>query len=200
MIPDQVGSGNVKNMKNNYKENKEIIILGGGCFWCLEAVYLRVSGVVEVVSGYAGGNIINPSYEQVSSGKTGHAEVVKIIFDSSEISLENILKIFFTVHDPTAINRQGNDVGEQYRSVVFFENEQQKNITKKVIVELEGTKIYDGKIMTEIKKLENFFEAESYHQKYFEKNPEQAYCQIVIAPKVSKFREKFEQFYKKDLH
>ena len=172
------------------------IVLGGGCFWCLEAVYLRVKGVEEVVSGYAGGTTENPSYEQVSSGKTGHAEVVKITFDKNIISLEDILHIYFSIHDPTTLNRQGNDIGTQYRSIILFENDDQHNTADQILRELAIKNIYEDMIVTELKKLEKFYPAEAYHQNYFAKNPDNAYCQLTIAPKVGKFREKYSQFFK----
>ena len=176
-------------------KNIETIILGGGCFWCIEAVFSRVKGVDSAISGYAGGSLENPSYEQVSSGKTGHAEVTEVSFDSEKISLEDILHIFFTVHDPTTLNRQGNDVGTQYRSIILYAGDEQKQIAEKVIQEIEKENVYSEKIVTELKPLETFYPAEEYHQNYFQKNPEAAYCQIVIAPKVSKFRQKFQKFY-----
>jgi peptide-methionine (S)-S-oxide reductase len=174
----------------------ETIILGGGCFWCVEAVFDRVKGVESAISGYAGGIVADPSYEKVSSGKTGHAEVTQITFNPEVISLEDVLYIFFTVHDPTTLNRQGNDVGTQYRSIILYSDDSQKSISEKVIAEVESEKIYTGKVITELKPLEKFYPGEEYHQHYFEKNPDAAYCQIVIAPKVSKFRQKFQKFYK----
>ncbi|EKE20347.1 MAG: hypothetical protein ACD_8C00016G0001 [uncultured bacterium] len=181
-------------MKNDKKI--ESIVLGGGCFWCLEAVFLHVKGVQEVISGYAGGQIADPTYEKVASGKTGHAEVVQVKFDSAEISLEDILHIFFTVHDPTTINRQGNDVGTQYRSIVLCSLKDQCLIVEKVLQEVASEKVWENSIVTEVAQLKNFYPAEEYHQKYFEKNPEQAYCQIIIAPKVGKLREKYSKFYR----
>lgn len=172
------------------------IVLGGGCFWCIEAVFDRVKGVESAVSGYAGGSLEDPSYEQVCSGKTGHAEVTEITFDPAVIKLEDLLHIFFTVHDPTTLNRQGNDVGTQYRSIILYSDTEQKDVAEKVIKEIENEKIYDGPIVTELLPLEKFYPAEQYHQRYFEKNPDAAYCQIVIAPKVSKFRAKYGKFYK----
>jgi peptide-methionine (S)-S-oxide reductase len=177
----------------------ESIALGGGCFWCLEAVYLRAKGVREVVSGYAGGENLpdgGPSYEQVSSGKTGHAEVVKVVFDPREISLEDILHIFFVVHDPTTYNRQGNDIGSQYRSIVLYENKAQHEVADGILRETALSGVYDGPLVTELKELEKFYPAEDYHQRYFEKNPEQAYCQLVISSKVAKFRDKYGRFFK----
>jgi len=176
----------------------ETAILGGGCFWCLDAAYSRCMGVSEVVSGYSGGARPNHTYEQVCAGVTGHAEVVKLTFDPSEISYDDILHIFFSIHDPTTLNRQGNDVGTQYRSVIFTTSDGQLATAKKVIAELEKEKLYDKPIVTEVVPLEKFYPAEGYHQKYYEYNPEQAYCQIVIAPKLAKFRQKYQKFYKQE--
>ena len=174
----------------------ETAFLGGGCFWCLEAVYLHVKGVESVVSGYAGGQRENPTYEEVSSGETGHAEVVKIGFDPEKISYEDILRIFFSVHDPTTPNRQGGDVGTQYRSIILYVDEDQRNSADLVRNEFTDQVIYGSPIVTELAPLEKFYPAEEYHQRYFEKNPEKAYCQAVVAPKLSKFRKKFEGLYK----
>ena len=184
----------MKNDKN--PQEIENIVLGGGCFWCLEAVYLRVKGVMEVVSGYAGGILDDPNYEQVSSGKTGHAEVVKITFDKNIISLEDIMHIFFSVHDPTTLNRQGHDIGTQYRSIILYENKQQHDTADQILREFAIKNFYDDPVVTELKQLEKFYPAEDYHQRYFEKNPENAYCQLMIAPKVGKFREEYGQFFK----
>jgi methionine-S-sulfoxide reductase len=176
-------------------ENIESIMLGGGCFWCLDAAYSRVKGVVSVSCGYAGGKSENPTYEQVSTGTTGHAEVVKIEYDKTKISLKDILYIFFTIHDPTTLNRQGNDIGSQYRSIIIFQDQEQLRIIQEVMEEISKEQIYDNKIVTELKKLEKFYLAEDYHQKYYEKNPKQAYCQLVIAPKIKKIKEKYKKFY-----
>lgn len=174
----------------------ESIVLGGGCFWCLEAVYLRVKGAQSVISGYAGGLVENPSYEKVSSGKTGHAEVIKIDFDTEIISLEDILHIFFSIHDPTSLNRQGNDIGTQYRSIILFNNKKQHDVSDKVLREIAEQDIHDGKmVVTELKKLDKFYLAEEYHQNYFAKNSENAYCQIVVVPKIGKFQDKYRQFF-----
>lgn len=180
---------------NKIMKNLETIVLGGGCFWCVEAVFARVRGVESVVSGYAGGSKDNPDYEEVSSGKTGHAEVTQITFDPTLITLQDILHIFFTVHDPTTLNRQGSDMGTQYRSVALYSSNAQRLAIEEVIAEIAEAKIYVDSIVTEVMPLEKFFPAEQYHQQYFEKNPNAAYCQIVIAPKVAKFREKFQKFY-----
>lgn len=187
-------------MKNETSEKTEVIILGGGCFWCLEAVYRRVRGVISVVSGYAGGVASDenkdPTYEKVSAGGTGYAEVVKIEFDANEISLEDILNIFFTIHNPTTLNRQGNDVGTQYRSIIFYADENQRRIAELVRNDFAERKIYENPIVTELVPSDGFYPAEDYHQRYFEKNPEKAYCQGVVAPKISRLRKEFERFYK----
>lgn len=175
----------------------DIAVLGGGCFWCLEAAFSRVKGIQKVISGYAGGTVADPVYEEVCSGTTGHAEVVEIHFDPTAISYEDILHIFFTIHDPTTLNRQGNDVGTQYRSIIFCANQGQEKMAKKVMKELQDAKIYDHPFVTELVPLEKFYPAEDYHQHYFDKNPDQAYCQIIIAPKIAKFRAKYGKFLKK---
>jgi peptide-methionine (S)-S-oxide reductase len=170
---------------------KEVATLGGGCFWCLEAVYDEVRGVEDVVSGYAGGSVANPSYREVTTGRTGHAEVVRITFDPEVISFKELLEVFFTIHDPTTLNRQGADVGTQYRSVIFTHSSEQKAIAKQVIAEMQAARIWPDPIVTEIAPLTDFYEAEDYHQGYYAQNPEQGYCQVVIAPKVAKFRRQF---------
>ncbi len=167
----------------------ESIVLGGGCFWCLDAGYRLIKGVKEVVSGYAGGDEDNPDYTLVSSGTTGHAEVVRITFDTKQINLKDILEIFFAMHDPTSLNQQGADVGSQYRSAIYFESDDQKPIIEKVISEVQ--QLWDEQIVTEVKKLAKFYPAEDYHQDYFAKNPEAGYCQVVINPKLKKLRDKF---------
>ena len=169
----------------------EVATLGGGCFWCLEAVYDELKGVTDVVSGYSWVHVPNPSYEQVCGKHTGHAEVVQVTFDPSLISFKEILEVFFTIHDPTTPNRQGNDVGPQYRSAVFYHSEEQKAIAEQVIREFEQAKIWDNPIVTEVTAFEQFYRAEDYHQEYFKKNPYQPYCAFVVGPKVSKFRKKF---------
>jgi len=169
----------------------EIITLAGGCFWCTEAVFSIVKGVKNVEPGYTGGSVANPTYEQVSSGTTGHAEAVKVTFDSKVISLEDILEIFFATHDPTSINRQGADVGTQYRSVIFYHNKTQKIVAEKVIASLNEQKIWDNPIVTDVEPLELFYFAEEYHKEYYKKHPEQAYCQVVISPKVAKLRQRY---------
>ena len=160
--------------------------LGGGCFWCLEAVYDQLNGVEEVVSGYAGGNVPNPSYRQVCTGTTGHAEVVQITFDPQVISFREVLEVFFEIHDPTTLNRQGADVGTQYRSIILYHDKEQKAVAQQVIAELEQAHSWDQAIVTEVVPLETFYRAEDYHQEYFAQHPAQPYCRAVIAPKVQK--------------
>ncbi|MCD6027492.1 MAG: msrA [Solimicrobium sp.] len=164
----------------------EIAILGGGCFWCLEAVYQELPGVTGVVSGYAGGVVPNPSYEQVCSGTTGHAEVVQITFDPSQVSYRKIVELFFIIHDPTTLNRQGNDIGTQYRSVVFYHTEQQHNIAQHVIAEMAC--VWDAPLVTELRHAPIFYRAESLHQDYYRQHPNEGYCAMVIAPKLNKLR------------
>ncbi len=176
---------------NNGDNSRETVTLGGGCFWCLEAVYNRLEGVERVVSGYAGGTVENPSYEQVCTGNTGHAEVVQVTYDANQVSFKEILEIFFTIHDPTTMNRQGNDIGPQYRSAIFFHDEEQRNVAVEIINELEQAAIWPNPIVTEVAALDTFYPAEGYHQEYYERNQLQPYCRIVIAPKVAKFRAKY---------
>jgi len=165
--------------------------LAGGCFWCLEAVYLELKGVTGVQSGYAGGKRPNPTYEQVCSGVTGHAEVVQVSYDPAIISYKELLDVFFTIHDPTTLNRQGGDTGTQYRSAVFFESPEQERITKDTIAEFTAAKVWDDPIVTDVAPLEKFWPAEEYHNDYFAQNPQNPYCAVVIAPKVSKARKLF---------
>lgn len=169
----------------------ETATLGGGCFWCVEAIYQDVIGVHKVVSGYAGGTVENPTYEEVCSGTTGHAEVVQIAFDPTMISFEEILFIFWRTHDPTTLNRQGNDVGTQYRSVIYYHDEEQKKIAEQSMAETEASDLWADPIVTEIAPLPIFYEGEAYHQNYFVENPYQPYCIFVINPKVQKFRKSF---------
>ena len=169
----------------------ETITLAGGCFWCTEAVYSIVKGVEKVEPGYTGGSIVNPTYEQVSSGITGHAEAVQVTFDNNVISLEEILEIFFATHDPTSLNRQGADVGTQYRSAIFYQNNQQKNVAEKVIAKLNKQEIWDIPIVTTVEPLSTFYLAESYHKDYYKKHPKQAYCQAVIIPKIAKLQKRY---------
>lgn len=165
--------------------------LAGGCFWCLEAVFDELEGVVEVESGYAGGHVANPTYQQVCGGATGHAEVVQIIFEPETISFRELLEVFFAIHDPTTLNRQGADVGTQYRSAIFYHTPEQKQIAEEVIRELEATKVWPNKIVTEVAPLAGFYGAEDYHQDYYQQNSYQSYCQVVISPKLAKFRKKY---------
>jgi len=169
----------------------ETTTLGGGCFWCLEAVYDQLKGVTDVVSGYAGGQVDNPTYKQVCTGRTGHAEVVQITFDPEVIAFEDILGVFFTIHDPTTLNRQGADVGTQYRSVIFTHAPEQKTIAEAVIRSVEEQGLWPDPIVTEVAPLDTFYPAEDYHQEYYENNPNAGYCRVVIAPKVAKFRKTY---------
>ena len=169
----------------------EVATLAGGCFWCIEAVFGEVDGVEGVVSGYTGGTIVNPTYEQVCSDKTGHAEAVQVTFDPAKISYREILEIFFSVHDPTTLNRQGADTGTQYRSAIFYHNEQQKAIAEELFGELNKANLWKKPIVTQIVPLNKFYPAEDYHREYFSRHPEQAYCQMVISPKVNKFRKQW---------
>ncbi len=170
---------------------REVATLAGGCFWCLEAVFEQLRGVEKVESGYAGGQVPNPSYEAVCTGRTGHAEVVQVTFDPEELSFRDLLNVFFTIHDPTTPNRQGSDVGTQYRSAVFYHSDEQKAAAEEVIRALEAEKVWDDPIVTEVAPLTGFYPAESYHREYYRRNPYQGYCQVVIAPKVAKFRKAF---------
>ena len=172
----------------------ETLTLGGGCFWCLEAVFGELKGVTSVESGYAGGHVANPSYEQVSGGDTGHAEVVQITFDPNVISRDIVLQVYFTIHDPTTLNRQGNDVGEQYRSVAFYRSAEQKAAIEQAIA--DAATHWSGKIVTQVEPFRQFYKAENYHQEYFKLHGTQPYCQLVIAPKVAKFRKVFHDWLK----
>ena len=170
---------------------REIATLAGGCFWCLEAVYLELRGVLGVQSGYAGGHIPHPSYELVCTGTTGHAEVVQVTFDPDEVSYRDLLDVFFTIHDPTTLNRQGNDVGTQYRSAIFYHSAEQKAEAERTIAELAAERVWDDSIVTEVEPLTEFYPAEEYHRDYFRLHPDQAYCRAVIAPKVAKARKAY---------
>ena len=169
-------------------DEREVATLGGGCFWCLEAVFEQLQGVEHVVSGYAGGDVVDPSYKQVCRGNTGHAEVVQVTFDPQVITFSEILEVFFDVHDPTTLNRQGADVGPQYRSAIFYHDQRQKEIAEEMIEDLDEQGLWDSPIVTEVAPLEAFYEAEEYHQEYYQENPRQPYCRAVITPKVTKFR------------
>ena len=177
--------------------NIQMATLAGGCFWCLEAVFDDLKGVESVESGYSGGHAQNPTYAQVCNGDTGHAEVVRVTFDPAVMSFADLLKVFFTIHDPTTLNRQGNDVGTQYRSAIFYHDDEQKKIAEEVVREIGAAKIWDDPIVTEVTPFEKFYIAEDYHQEYFKKNPFQGYCRVVIAPKVAKFRKQFVDRLKK---
>ncbi len=166
----------------------DLATLGGGCFWCLEAVFEQLRGVEHVQSGYAGGHVPKPSYELVCTGTTGHAEVVQVTFDPTVISFRDLLDVFFTIHDPTTLNRQGADVGTQYRSAVFYHNDEQRRMAEQAIAELGHSGIWDGPVVTEVVPLETFYPADAYHDRYFQRNAGQPYCQAVIAPKVAKVR------------
>lgn len=176
-------------------ENKsEVAILGGGCYWCLEAVYQKVKGVEKIESGFSGGFIKNPAYREVTTGRTGHAEVVKITFNPDVISYKVLLSIFFTIHDPTSLNRQGADVGTQYRSVIFYMNKEQKEIAKSIMKQLEDEGVYDKALVTQLVEEGAFYKAEESHQNYYSRNTQQPYCQIVINPKINKFRNNFKEW------
>ncbi|MCF8309703.1 MAG: peptide-methionine (S)-S-oxide reductase MsrA [Bacteroidales bacterium] len=177
---------------NKTKSNMERATFGAGCFWCTEAIFERVKGVETVTSGYSGGDIVNPSYKEVSSGTTGHAEVVQLEFDPEVVSYEELLEIYWKTHDPTQLNRQGADVGPQYRSVIFYHNEKQKELAESYKEKLQEAGIWDKPIVTAIEPFKNFFEAENYHQDYYENNKSQGYCQFVITPKLEKFKKVFQ--------
>ena len=168
--------------------NQEVATLAGGCFWCLDAVFRGLKGVEQVVSGYAGGTVPNPSYEAVCTGRTGHAEVVQVTFDPAVLGYRDLVEVFFGIHDPTTLNRQGADVGTQYRSAIYYHSPEQERTAREVIAELERDRVFDSPIVTEVVPFTAFYPAEEYHQDYFRRNPEQGYCRAVIAPKVAKFR------------
>jgi len=174
------------------KVEKQTAVFAGGCFWCTEAVFERLRGVLAVMPGYCGGILPNPTYEAVCSGRTGHAEAVRIEFDPAQVSYRDLLTVFFATHDPTTLNRQGNDVGTQYRSAIFYTTEEQKRAAEAFIQELNAAREFPNPVVTELKPLEKFYEAEDYHREYYRRNSYQPYCQIVIAPKLSKLREKFQ--------
>lgn len=187
-----------KNSKNEASQNNlETITIGGGCYWCVEAVYENLMGVQSVVSGFAGGKTANPSYEEVSSGRTGYAEVVQITYDKTVTNLDEIFKVFFTVHDPTTLNKQGADEGTQYRSVILYKNEEQKLAAQSIISALKKAKVYDDPIVTTLEPFTKFYKAEAYHQNYYQNNKNQQYCQMVIQPKIAKFEKIFKNRLKK---
>jgi len=171
--------------------NKEVATLAGGCFWCLEAVFEELRGVESVVSGYAGGHVANPGYEAVCTGRTGHAEVVQVVFDPEQVSYRELLEVFFTIHDPTTLNRQGADAGTQYRSAIFTHTDAQEQTAREVIRDLEEEGVWGDPIVTQVEPLAQFYPAEDYHAGYYRRNPRQPYCQVVIAPKVAKFRQQY---------
>jgi methionine-S-sulfoxide reductase len=177
--------------------NLETITVGGGCYWCVEAVYENLDGVKSVVSGFSGGNVANPTYEEVCTGETGHAEVVQITYDKNVTDINEIFKVFFTVHDPTTLNRQGADVGTQYRSVIFYKNDEQRKAAQSIIAELNKAKVYSSPIVTKVEPFKKFYKAEDYHQNYYANNKSQPYCKMVIQPKIEKFEKVFKDKLKK---
>lgn len=182
----------------NKNSEIEVATLGGGCFWCLEAFFNQIMGVIKVESGYAGGNLKNPTYERVCAGSTGHAEVVQVTFNPKLISFREILDIFFALHDPTTINRQGADVGTQYRSIILYHNKIQESIAKRIIAEINNSKVWDNPIVTSLEPFEVFYPAEDYHNNYYELHPQSGYCRVVIDSKISKLRKKFSEKLKKN--
>ena len=182
----------------SFQKQFQIATLGGGCFWCLEAVFSQMQGVHSAISGYCGGATDSPTYKEICSGTTGHAEVVQVTFDPDVVSYRELLQVFFTIHDPTTLNRQGNDVGTQYRSVIFFHSVEQKTEAEEMITELTAARVWPNPIVTEVVPLEKFYPAEDYHQEYFKQHGEQPYCRAVVAPKVAKFQEKFGAKRKRD--
>jgi peptide-methionine (S)-S-oxide reductase len=175
----------------------EVATLAGGCFWCLEAVFDDLEGVTDVVSGYSGGHVPNPTYKHVCTGETGHAEVVQVTFDPAVIAFQDLLNVFFTIHDPTTLNRQGGDIGTQYRSAIFYHSPEQKRVAEETVAALTETRVWDRPIVTEVTAFRTFYPAEEYHQEYFRRNPAQPYCQMVVVPKVAKFRKHYLQRLKK---
>lgn len=190
-------NGFAQNNKTKSAPNLETITLGGGCYWCVEAVYENLDGVKSVVSGFSGGKVANPTYEEVCTGTTGHAEVVQITYDKNVTDINEIFKVFFTVHDPTTLNRQGADVGTQYRSVIFYKNAEQKNAAESIIAELNKAKVYSSPIVTKVEPFKAFYKAEDYHQNYYANNKNQPYCKMVIQPKIEKFEKVFKDKLKK---
>ena len=180
-------------------QNYQVATLAGGCFWCLEAVFDELNGVVSVESGYAGGHVANPSYRAVCNGDTGHAEVIQVTFDPSVLEFRDLLRVFFTIHDPTQLNRQGADVGTQYRSAIFYHDDEQKRAAEEIIAEINAEKMWPKLIVTEVSKMDKFYVAEDYHQEYYANNPFQPYCMAVVAPKVTKFRKHFAERLKKQV-
>lgn len=191
---ENISSNQDKNMTNS---NLEVATFGGGCYWCMEAIFQRLDGVVKVESGFSGGHVKNPSYKEVCTGTTGHAEVIQITFDSTKVPFAEILKVFFTMHDPTTLNRQGNDIGTQYRSAIFYHNETQRKLSEEIIAELNKAKVYPTPIVTEVTKFDAFYKAENYHQDYYNQNSGEGYCKYVIQPKIEKFEKIFKDRLKK---
>ncbi len=190
----------LKNDNNDHEHsthNHETITLAGGCFWCIEAIYLELKGVLRVLSGYTGGTTVDPSYHEVCTGTTGHAEAVQVTFNPEEISLKEILEVFFTIHDPTTLNRQGADVGTQYRSAIFYHTDEQKKASETVIQKINASHVWDAPVVTELSPIHTFYPAEEHHQDYYQQNREAAYCRLVIDPKVAKLRKKFIEKLKK---
>ena len=179
-------------------DNSETIVLGAGCFWCSEAVYKEIKGVLTVTPGYAGGYTSNPNYDAVCEGDTGHAEVVKVEFDPSTISLDQLIRIFWDIHDPTSVNRQGNDVGTQYRSIILYTNDDQKKIIDESVAKINNSQEFNQPVVTEIKKLDIFYPAEDYHKDYYSKNPLLPYCSLIISPKIKHFKEKYHDLLKEN--
>jgi len=181
----------------NIPQGKDVAVVAGGCFWCTEAIFTELKGVEKVEPGYSGGFEANPSYQDVCTGTTGHAESIRIVFDPKLISYHDLLAVFFTTHDPTTLNRQGNDEGTQYRSSIFYHSQEQKETAEKVIQEITAKKLYPNKVVTEVVPFSNFYVAEDYHKNYFARHPDQGYCQVIIAPKVAKFRDHYRELLKK---
>lgn len=198
ILASMVASAQEKPQTKGKSMQHEIATLGAGCFWCVEAIYQRLNGVEKVESGYSGGSVKNPSYEQVCTGKTGHAEVIQVTFDPSVLSYKTLLEVFFKTHDPTTLNRQGADAGTQYRSVIFYHTEEQRKIAEQVKEETDNAKIWDDPIVTEIAPYASFYKAENYHQNYYNENSYKPYCMMVINPKLSKFRKEFRNLLKKE--
>lgn len=191
-----LGLGTTSLLAQQTEKNLEQATFGAGCFWCVEAVYEIVEGVERVESGYSGGHVENPSYKEVTSGRTGHAEVARLYFDPEVISYEELLEVLWHTHNPTTLNRQGNDIGPQYRSVIFYHNEEQKEIAERSLKRTDESDLWEDPIVTKIQPLENYYVAENYHQNYFENNPNAGYCSIVIAPKIAKFKKEFSHLLK----
>ncbi len=189
LLLSKKNSMSTKEQPADFPQKTAVATLGGGCFWCVEIMYQDLQGVLKVESGYSGGRSVNPTYQEICTGRSGHAEVIQVTFDPSLLSYREILDVYFTIHDPTTLNRQGNDRGTQYRSVIFYHSEDQKIIARESKIAAQA--LWESPIVTEISLLENFYPAESYHQNYFKDNPNQPYCSIVIAPKVRKFRDKY---------